>query len=336
MIAELLVRASEVTHRTYVLPLLIFYPTSRCNSRCLSCDWWKSSGADDLTLDEIEELTRSLPALGTRVVAFSGGEPLLRGDVFDIADLFLRQSVRLEILTSGVPLERHAEKVARSFTRVTISLDAASDDLYRHVRGIDALALVESGVARLRATKPALPISARATLHKSNFRELPRLVQKSREMRLAGISFLAADVSSTAFGRVASPEAGSMLLDADEILEMRSIVENTIAAEAEAFRSGFIAERPEKLRRIPEYYAALRGEGPFPPVSCNAPWVSAVVEASGAVRPCFFHAPIGNVRERSLDRILRRDLPAFRRELDVGTNPVCRHCVCSIRRSSWS
>ena len=67
------IRAAEITNRTLVLPLLIFYPTSRCNSRCLSCDWWKATGADDLTLDEISTLTRSLDGLGTRVVAFSGG-----------------------------------------------------------------------------------------------------------------------------------------------------------------------------------------------------------------------------------------------------------------------
>ena len=47
-----LVQLGRVTNRTFVLPLLIFYPTGRCNSRCVSCDWWKQSGADDLTLDQ--------------------------------------------------------------------------------------------------------------------------------------------------------------------------------------------------------------------------------------------------------------------------------------------
>ena len=36
----LAIRLSEATNRTFVLPLVIFYPTSRCNSRCMSCDWW--------------------------------------------------------------------------------------------------------------------------------------------------------------------------------------------------------------------------------------------------------------------------------------------------------
>ena len=45
-----LVRLGEVSNRTLVLPLVIFYPTSRCNSRCVSCDWGKQSGAGDLTI----------------------------------------------------------------------------------------------------------------------------------------------------------------------------------------------------------------------------------------------------------------------------------------------
>jgi Fe-coproporphyrin III synthase len=328
---NLKIRASELTHRTFVVPLLIFYPTSRCNSRCVSCDWWRSRGDDDLTLEEISAFSRSLCRLGTRVVAFSGGEPLVRPDVFAVADVFLNQSLRLELLTSGVLLARQAREVASRFARVTVSLDATSAELYKTVRGIDALAAVESGIARLREAAPAIPITARATLHKENFRELPRLVRRARELGLSGISFLAADVSSTAFGRNQPPSGQALLLDRDEIAEFRSLVEALIASESDAFRTGFIAEHPDKLRRLPEYYAALRGEAPFPKVSCNAPWVSAVVEANGAVRPCFFHPPVGNLRDAPLDRILREDLPAFRRTLSVATDPLCERCVCSIR-----
>src|SRR5881392_1710486 len=92
-----LVRLGEVTNRTFVLPLLIFYPTGRCNSRCVSCDWWKQSGADDLALDEIASLAAALPALGTRMVVFSGGEPLLRPEVFEAARLFRDRGLVLHL-----------------------------------------------------------------------------------------------------------------------------------------------------------------------------------------------------------------------------------------------
>jgi MoaA/NifB/PqqE/SkfB family radical SAM enzyme len=329
--ATLRMRASELTHRTYVVPLLLFYPTSRCNSRCISCDWWRSTGESDLSLEEIAAMASILRGLGTRVVVFSGGEPLLRPDVFAIADLFLKRSIELELLTSGIFLARDAPEVASRFSRVTLSLDAPTKALYEEVRGIDGLNLLEFGIARLRQVAPSIPVTARATLHKANFRELPGLVRKARELGLDGISFLAADLSSTAFGRKELPSPDALRLNQEEVVEFRRVVEELIAGESEAFRTGFIAESPEKLRRLPSYYTALLGQGPFPSVFCNAPWVSAVVEADGSVRPCFFHPPLGNIRRKPLDKILHEDFPPFRSALSIAKDRICERCVCSIR-----
>jgi MoaA/NifB/PqqE/SkfB family radical SAM enzyme len=335
-----LVQLGRATNRTFVLPLLIFYPTGRCNSRCVSCDWWKQSGADDLTLHEIERLADALPALGTRVVVFSGGEPLLRPEVFDAAQLFRAQGMTLHLLTSGVLLERFAERVAQQFTRVIVSLDASSAPLYEQIRGVDALATVGRGIARLRRGWPAIPLSGRATLHRANFRELPRLIDYAKSLGLDGISFLPADVSSLGFGRAAAPGAATLGLEASEIDEFEAIIERTIAVYAGDFESGFVAESPEKLRRLPRYYSALRGAEPFPSVACNAPWVSVVVEANGSVRPCFFQGSIGNVRDTPIASIVAQNLRTFRESFDVGADPVCVRCVCSLktswRRAPWA
>jgi Fe-coproporphyrin III synthase len=331
MLTATLIRLNEITNRTLTLPLVIFYPTSRCNSRCVSCDWWRSTGLGDLYPEEIRELATSLPALGTRVVAFSGGEPLLRQDVFDAARCFRNEGLSLHLLTSGVLLDRCADDVASEFARVIVSLDAASEALYETIRGIRALEVVEQGVARLRRLAPALPVSARATLHRLNFRELPRLVEHARAMAFDSISFLPADVSSTAFGRYARPAGIKLTLDPLQVAEFEAVVEDTIASHRDDFESGFIAESPDRLRRLPRYYAALAGEAPFPPVSCNAPWTSVVIEADGSVRPCFFHKAVGNIRTTPLGTIVSRDLPAFRRGLDLATDPVCVRCVCSMK-----
>jgi MoaA/NifB/PqqE/SkfB family radical SAM enzyme len=330
----MLVRLQEVTNHTFVLPLLIFYPTSRCNSRCMSCDWWKQSGAGDLTLDEIEGVAASLPALGTRVVVFSGGEPLLRPEVFEAAGMFRARGIRLHLLTSGVLLERCAASVAEHFARVIISLDATTEALYQAVRGVAALGAVTKGITRLRQIAPELPVTARATLHRANFRELPRLIEHARRMAFDAISFLAADTTSTAFGRQRPPDAGTLALDCTEIAEFESLVERTIEEHRSDFESGFVTDSPDKLRRLPQYYAALAGRAPFPPVACNAPWMSVVIEADGAVRPCFFHEAVGNIRRAPLRSILDGNLRAFRGALDMSANQLCRQCVCSIR-TGW-
>lgn len=329
---NLAVKYNELTNQTLALPILIFYPTARCNSRCISCDWWQSDGADDLSFEEIRALVQQLPTLGVRMVVFSGGEPLLRREVYDIADLFRAHGIKLNLLTAGLFLERDAEKIAAHFDGVTISLDGHTNALYQKIRGVDALALVERGVQKLRAAAPHHTLRARSTLHRYNFRDLPELIDKARGMGLRQISFLAADVTSEAFGRArGKASTQGLLLDENEIAEFSDIVEETIVSHARDFENHFVAESPDKLRRLPRYYAAQLGLGAFPPISCNAPWVSAVIEADGAVRPCYFHAAVGNVRFTGLREILQNEMRAFRAALDVPENGVCKKCVCTLK-----
>jgi len=330
----LLVGLNQWTNRTFVLPVAVFFPTSRCNSRCVSCDWWKATGERDLTRDEIAGVAEGLADLGTRVVLFSGGEPLLRPDVFEIAALFRRQGIELHLHTSGVLLERHAHRVAEAFARVIVSLDSPDEEGYRAIRGVAALPAIERGVAKLRVMNPDLPVSARSTLHKLNFRDLPRLVAHARAMSVDSISFLAADMSMGSFGRVSDRDCRTLALGRDEIVEFADIVERTIAERSDDFTSGFVSESPAKLRRLPQYYAAIAGLAAFPAVECNAPYMSVVIEADGAVRPCFFHEPVGSLRETSLRRLVQQNLPAFRATLAIGENPVCERCVCSMK-TTW-
>jgi hypothetical protein len=66
---------------------------------------------------------------------------------------------------------------------------------------------------------------------------------------------------------------------------------------------------------------------------CNAPWVSAVWEAGGDVRPCFFHPPIGNTAAATVEEIVNGPAAvAFRERLSVVDDPICRRCVCSLYR----
>jgi Fe-coproporphyrin III synthase len=329
--SNLLVQLNQATNRTFALPILIFFPTGRCNSRCVSCDWWKADGAGDLTLDEIRALTDQLPALRTRLVSFSGGEPTVRRDVYEIAAMFRARGVRLHLLTSGLSLERDAAAVVEQFAEVTISLDGHTPDRYQQIRGVNGLGVVERGVKKIKTLSPQTRVRARSTLHRHNFTELPSLIDKAHMMGLDGISFLSADVTSEAFGRRTATSMGELLLSPEEVEEFARVVEATIVSHRADFVSRFIAESPDKLRRLPKYYAAQHGLGEFPAVLCNAPWASAVVEADGAVRPCYFHRVVGNIRERSLRDLLASEMVAFRRELNVAHNATCRRCVCTLQ-----
>ena len=89
------------------------------------------------------------------MVVFSGGEPLLRPEVFDAAAMFRARGMTLHLLTSGVLLERFADRVAQHFSRVIVSLDATSEALYEHdPRRRRRSARSSAGVAKLRAWRP--------------------------------------------------------------------------------------------------------------------------------------------------------------------------------------
>jgi Fe-coproporphyrin III synthase len=338
--SNLLVKLGEVTGRTHTLPLVLFSPTSRCNSRCVSCDWWRSDGAGDLSIDEIRQLAEGLRHYGTRTVVFTGGEPLVRPDLMAVADLFRGRGFSLQLLTSGLALERLAPAIASRFSEVTVSLDGHTPELYRAIRGVNGLEVVAAGVRRLRELAPQIPIRARSTIHRHNFRFMRPLIRMATDLGLHQLSFLAADVTSESFNRVRilplAADAGAatatrLILDPDETEEMEAVVEEVIQSCADDLNRGRVVPGPAGLRRLVAYYRAHLGQGPFPTVECSAPWTSVVIEADGAVRPCFFHPAVGNLRERSLDELLASAMPQFRRGLTVATDATCQRCVCTLK-----
>ena len=120
----------------------------------------------------------------------------------------------------------------------------------------------------------------------------------------------------------------------EQFWPLGSVIETLIGDYQELFDTGFIAESPDKLRKIGRYYTASYGLNPFPYKRCNAPWVSAVVEADGTVRPCFFLPPLGNIHERTLESILNGPKAIeFRKTLDMDENETCKKCVCYLHLS---
>ena len=313
------------------LPLVTLYLSERCNSRCVGCDYWRH-GRADLGLAAVEALLPDLAALQTRDVLISGGEPLLNAQWPSICRLLRAHGMRLWLLTSGLALGRHAERVAGLFAGVTVSLDGACRGTYRATRGIDAFASVCRGIAA--AARRGIPTQLRATLQRGNFRELAALVDLAHELGAGRISFLAADVrSSDAFGRHGAPSS-SVALTAEQLPEFERRLHDLERTHAADFSSGFIAESPAKLRRVLQYYRALLGLATFPPVHCNAPEFSAVMDASGHLRPCFF---IGGPREPAAPFQLAaslnsRGMAGLRDAIRGGLRAECQRCVCSMWR----
>lgn len=317
------------------LPILTLLPFSRCNCRCAMCDIWKERNENALSRHDVERLLPDLARLGTRRVVLSGGEPLMHPDLFGLVLPLKEAGIGLTLLSSGLLLERFAARVAAAFDDVVVSLDGPPvvHDAIRGVPG--AFDRLRRGVAALCAGNPVPSLSGRCTVQKANLSRLRDTVAAAREIGLHRISFLAADTTSPAFGREAgwAPQSRDRVVpDAAGLLALESEIDRLEAEHGGDLASGFVAESAAKLRsRLLAHFRACAGDTPFPAATCNAPWVSAVVETDLAVRPCFFHPAYGRLGAEGLEPVLNGEAALrFRRALDVATDPVCLRCPCRL------
>ncbi len=319
--AALLPRADVIES----LPLLILFPHARCNCRCVMCDIWKVKEPSEITAAQVASWAADLARLGTRRVVLSGGEALMHSHLWALVATLRAAGISITLLTSGLLLARHASSIAAEVDDLVVSLDGPPD-VHDAVRNVPrAFARLAEGVGRVRALAPGLSITARCTVQRANAGRLLETARAARAIGCSRVSFLAADVAPGDFRR----DAAAPQLVPDDL----ALLEAQIDALCDEMPPEFLAEDRAKLRRILlDHFRAVAGEAPFPPRVCNAPFVSAVVESDGTVRPCFFHAPVGNVNEAGgLGAALNSPRAvAFRRGLDVATDPVCRRCVCSL------
>jgi MoaA/NifB/PqqE/SkfB family radical SAM enzyme len=198
--------------------------------------------------------------------------------------------------------------------------------------------LLQRGVDSVKLQRPSLAMTARTTVQKANHAHLRETLAAAKDLNLNGISFLAADLTSEAFNRPLGWSANrqsEVALSLDEVAVLEDEIESLIAENFADIDSRYVAESPEKLRRIVTHFRAHLGFGRTESPRCNAPWTSAVVETDGTVRPCFFHPPIGNIHRSSLEEVINGpEALSFRSRLDIANNAICERCVCSLNYRS--
>jgi Fe-coproporphyrin III synthase len=317
------------------LPILILHPHSRCNCRCVMCDIWKSADAAEISAADLDRHVSSLEGMGVEWAVFSGGEPLMHSDLFRLCAVLRRRGIRVTILSTGLLLARHAEAIVANIDDVIVSLDGPPE-IHNSVRRVaGAFEMLAAGVRALHSLRPDFPVTARCTVQRLNHAHLRATVAAAREIGLNGISFLAADLTSTAFNRPdgwTADRQSSIALTAEDLPALEAEIESIAAADE---CDGFVTESRDKLRKIARHFRAHLLEcEPVAPL-CNAPWVSVVVEADGIVRPCFFHQPIGKLDGATtlMEVVNSPQAVLFRNQLNVESNAICRRCICSLNRA---
>ena len=166
--------------------------TRSCNLGCRHCRASSEFGpyTDELTTAECFRIIDEIASLGGPVIILTGGEPLLRKDIFTIAEYASGKSLRVVMATNGTLLtEESAGQIKRSgINRISISLDGpdeAAHDSLRQVSGSFAGAL--RGIKK--AQEAGLKVQVNSTISKGNIRLIPALMRLAEDLKADALHF---------------------------------------------------------------------------------------------------------------------------------------------------
>lgn len=172
-------------------PVVVWNVTRRCNLKCVHCYAHAKDMAfdDELTTGEGKRIIDDLAAFGSPVILFSGGEPLARKDLPELADYAVQKGMRAVISTNGTLI---TAEVARTLKRiglsyVGISLDGMEtvNDKFRGVTGAFKKAM--AGIENCKAA--GIKVGLRFTVNKANVEEIPKIFDLLEEREIPRVCF---------------------------------------------------------------------------------------------------------------------------------------------------
>lgn len=291
-------------------PVVVWNSTRTCNLKCVHCymdsDSQKYQG--ELTTQEAKEFIDDLAEFRVPVLLFSGGEPLIRPDFFELADYAISKGIRVTLSTNGTlitpEVARRIKEIGVGY--VGISLDGLMEvnDKFRGKEGAFKAAM--AGIQN--CVKVGQRVGLRFTINRHNFEELDKIFDFIEEEKIDRVCFYHLVYS----GR------GNKMMDQDVSPEesraaMDTIIRRTLDYEARGLKKEILtvdnhcdgvylylkalAEDPEKAERIKGLISLNGGN--------RSGIAFAEVDPFGNVHPDQFsqHITFGNVRERKFGEI---------------------------------
>ena len=172
-------------------PIVVWNATRRCNLSCIHCysDSRNERYSGELTTDEAQKMVRYLAAFKVPVLLFSGGEPLLRKDIFGLNELARKLKIRTVISTNGTLITRKAAFRIKEagFDYVGVSLDGIGkrNDRFRGVDGTFSRAL--SAIRNLVEVRQK--VGLRFTITRHNYIDIPGILKLAENENIDRICF---------------------------------------------------------------------------------------------------------------------------------------------------
>jgi Fe-coproporphyrin III synthase len=295
------------------LKLVIFFVTSVCNAKCRTCFYWEElNQRGDLTWDEIEKLSASMPRFTD--LWLSGGEPMLRKELTDILHLFyVNNGIRWTNLpTNGLLPERTADWVARICTEnpeLHLDLNVAMDGLYEmqdsiravpgnFVKTLETLEAIQS----CRRKFANLRVNVNTVICADNFDrilEIAEFVKTHCEVDGHYFNIIRGNAKDKELKRIPIERLPALYREiqtvyshyAPTLLRQLEGIQETLG---EIYYQGTLALHNKiQLENI---------ESPHPwPMPCTASETSIVIDFNGDVRACELRTKLANLRDFDCD-----------------------------------
>jgi radical SAM protein with 4Fe4S-binding SPASM domain len=216
-------------------PIVVWNCTGRCNLHCVHCyaSATDSRQPNELSTEEAKIFIKDLADFNVPVLLFSGGEPLLRDDIFELASFATDYGIKPVLSTNGILI---TDEIARKilyvgFGEVGISIDGigVNNDRYRGLNGAydRALEAIRTCVGL------GLRVSLRFTVTGSNFREVPAIFNLIEAENIDRVCFY----HLAYVGRAYSKKIDDITHD-----EMRSVVNLIFDKTRELYQKGLKKE----------------------------------------------------------------------------------------------
>ncbi len=291
-------------------PVVVWNITSQCNLKCRHCyiEATEAANENEMTTEEGKAFIDDLAAMKIPVLMFSGGEPLVRPDLFELAAYAVEKGLRIVLSTNGTLIDEFTAQLIKEagFSYVGVSIDGneATHDDFRGEKGSFAAA-----VAGIRAAKAAgNRTGVRFTLNSLNKQDLPfvmELIEQEKVDRFCMYHLVYAgrgsDMKKYDLPIEAKREVAQFLIDKTLDFDRRGVELEILTTDNHAdglYLLDYIAAT--NPGRVDEVQQLLEMHG-----GCSAGDRMADVDYLGNVHPCQFWSDLtlGNVRERKFSEI---------------------------------
>lgn len=171
--------------KSHTLRLVAWETTRNCNLSCIHCRASATLGpyAGELDTNRGLKLLDEIAEVGRPIIILTGGEPLLRGDIFDLAKHGDKLGLRMVMAPNGTLITPEvARKMADSgIRRISASIDGATKEYHDKFRGVDgAFDAAIQGIEHVKAA--GIEFQINTTITKANLDQIPRILELAEKL----------------------------------------------------------------------------------------------------------------------------------------------------------